>query len=63
MSKTWAERNAETVALHKATLAKEHCLVGHPKLDKLYQLAWDHGHPNGLQEVGFYFGEFAELLK
>lgn len=51
------------IANHKAALAAELGLTDHPKLDALYQLAWEHGHSSGFDEVANYFREFAELLK
>jgi hypothetical protein len=44
-------------------LAAEHGLTGHPKEQKLFDLAWSHGHSYGLAEVASYYEEFAELLK
>lgn len=58
IEKDWKAREA-----HKALLAADEGLTDHPKLDKLYQLAWDHGHASGWGEVESYFHEFAELLK
>lgn len=66
MNMNWAERQAESTRLiteHKAKLAEEHGLVGHPKLDTLYDLAWSHGHASGFDEVRSYFEDFAQLLK
>ena len=36
--------------------------MGHPKADRLFELAWEHGHANGEWEVGIYYQEFMELL-
>lgn len=33
------------------------------QLDKVYGLAWDHGHSSGLAEVGMYFEEFADFAR
>jgi len=66
MTKTFAERIEEgrqAMARHKAECAAEEGLTNHPKLDQLYQLAWDHGHAGGFSEVANYFREFAVLLK
>lgn len=49
-------------AAHKNKLAKEHDLTNNPKLDLLYQKAWEHGHANGFSEVEFWFDDLAELL-
>jgi lipopolysaccharide biosynthesis regulator YciM len=65
-NKTWAERREESnrlVAEHKAKMAAEYGLVDHPKLDAVYQLAWDYGHAAGFGEVESYFSELAKLVK
>lgn len=65
-NKNWAERRAEgarLVADHKAKMAAQHGLVGHPKLDAVYQLAWDYGHASGFGEVESYFDDLAKLVK
>lgn len=36
---------------------------GHPKADKAFALAWDHGHSSGFSEVYNYLQELAELLE
>ncbi len=58
-------RKEEQVAKekHKAELADEHGLTGHPKLDLLYDIAWDMGHAYGFNEVGIHFQQMAKLLK
>lgn len=33
------------------------------QLDKVYGVAWDHGHSAGLEEVGEYFREFADFAR
>ena len=37
-------------------------LVGHPKADVLFELAWEHGHAAGEYEVLNYAEEFSVLL-
>lgn len=66
MGMTYEERRAEgnrLIAEHKAKMATEYELVGHPKLDAVYQLAWDYGHASGFGEVESYFSELAKLVK
>lgn len=48
---------------HKNDLAKKFDLVGHPKLDQLYDLAWEFGHSSGYSEVATYFADISVLLK
>lgn len=35
----------------------------HPKADKAYSLAYEHGHSSGFSEIANYFDEFVELIK
>lgn len=53
---------ARLLAQFKADLEAEYGVVGHPKADKLYALAWEHGHSAGLTEVVHYYEEFVELV-
>ena len=57
------KRQAEERRALKERLLEEHVLTGHPKGDKLFELAWEHGHSAGIHEVEIYFAEFAELVK
>jgi hypothetical protein len=52
----------ESIAEHCAYCAQEFGLVGHPKLDALYKLAYDMGHAYGRGEVEYYFALMAGLL-
>lgn len=59
-------RTEQTRLVHevfKNDLAQEHGLVGHPKLERLFQMAWSMGHAAGLEEVASYFEDLSELLK
>jgi hypothetical protein len=61
-----AAYNAESARLEglfKAALFEEYGVTGHPKADKCYSLAWEHGHSAGFSEVANYFSEFVELIK
>jgi hypothetical protein len=31
--------------------------------DKLWELAWEHGHSSGESEVRYYYGDFADLAE
>ena len=57
------EKEEQKKTEHKQKLAQEHGLVNDPKLDLLYQKAWEHGHANGYSEVEFWFKDLAELLR
>ena len=58
--------NAEVHRLHKqfrADLALQFFGTdGHPKSDRLFELAWSHGHSGGLADVYHYYSEFSDLL-
>lgn len=47
----------------KLDLFKEEGVVGNPKADKCFSIAWDRGHGYGLQDVEAYFSEIVELIK
>lgn len=57
-----ARNNAERQA-HKQKLEEKYGVVGHPKADRLYELAWEHGHSSGYSEVEIYYDDFVELVK
>ena len=57
------EREAELNMLVKSDLEAQHGIVGHPKADKLWSLAWDAGHSAGYSDVITYYEDFVELLK
>jgi len=61
--KKWREEETQKRVDQKAQLAEEHGVVDHPKLDKVYDLAWQHGHSAGFHEVEMYFEEFVELIQ
>lgn len=46
----------------KNDLISEYRLEGHPKADKLFDLAWEKGHSSGWEEVANEFDEMAGLL-
>ena len=57
--------SVETYRLHqlfKQDALKELGLSKHKKADKLFEVAWEEGHSNGLNEVWIYMETFSELL-
>jgi hypothetical protein len=36
---------------------------GHPKAQKLYSLAYEHGHTGGYSDIWSYLNDFADLIK
>ena len=64
--KGWEAYQAESKRLYEAfkkDLAHEYGLTGHPKFERAFAIAWDHGHSSGYSEVAIYFDELVELLK
>ena len=51
--------------IRKADLEREHntVLVSQVRRDKLFDLAWEHGHSNGYEEVTNYYSDFVELVR
>lgn len=37
-------------------------ITDHPKAERLFEIAWDHCHSNGLTEILYYAAELSELL-
>lgn len=59
------EYNAESTKLHqefKNDLFDAFGVTDNPKKDRCFELAWEHGHPSGYEEVYNYFGDFVELI-
>jgi hypothetical protein len=47
----------------KADLFDEHGVTAHPKANRAFDIAWEHGHSSGYSEVANYFDDLADLLK
>jgi hypothetical protein len=47
----------------RADLEQEHGVVGHAKADRLWALAWEHGHSSGYGEVITYYEDFVTLVQ
>lgn len=58
MRVTWTEEQESLYNQFKEDLAVELGLVGHPKWEDLFMLAWDEGHAEGFESVY----EWAERL-
>lgn len=54
---------ARLVVQFQADLEEENGVKGHPKAEKLFDLAWGYGHSSGLNEVMQHYEELVELLK
>jgi hypothetical protein len=46
----------------KEDALKEVGLSNHPKSDKIYQMAWEKGHSEGLQAVYYALQELAKII-
>ena len=57
------EEDTRLNALLRTDLEEEHGLVGHPKADRAWDLAWEHGHSSGYSDIIYYYEDFAELVK
>ena len=44
-------------------LFEDYGVSDNPKRFKCFELAWEHGHSSGLEEVYGYFGDFVELIR
>ena len=59
----YREEETRLMALFYKDAIDDVGLTGHPKADKAYSLAWEHGHASGLYEVHSWLQELAELVK
>lgn len=62
MWSTYREEDRRLKELFKSYLFLELGIQDHPKREKLFELAWDHGHSAGYVEVYGYATDFMELL-
>jgi hypothetical protein len=60
---TYGARTAQLEAQFKQDLFVELGIVGHPKADKLYSIAWEMGHSAGYSEVLSYAWDMVDLIK
>jgi hypothetical protein len=56
------KEDARLHALFKQDLFKDLGIVDHPKKDKIFSLAWQLGHSNGLSEVASYADDIVATL-
>lgn len=61
--KAYREDNVRLADEFKADALEEVGLTGHPKADKCFNLAEEHGHSNGYADVMCYLVDFADLVK
>ena len=60
---TRRDRQAEEQAHYRAEFAAENGLADYPRevADKVWDLAWEHGHASGYTEVGYHYADFAQV--
>ena len=58
----WCQDQRNMVALFKDDVIRENDLLGHPKADKIFDFAWEHGDKN-LRQVCDLMAELAELVE
>lgn len=66
MPKSYHERMADErvhKAEHRAKLEKTYGVVGHPKAERLYELAYEEGHAAGDHEIEYYYSVMVELIQ
>lgn len=57
---------SEDVRIHnefRKSLEEEFGMVGHPKANKLFEIAWREGHSEGYQSIVYWYEELYELVK
>lgn len=57
-----AAQDAEIEAV-KAEFAERYSLPRNAKFDHAWDIAWDHGHSSGMDEVRGFFDELIELIR
>ncbi len=60
--KQYRERQENLNEEFRVDVLEEYGLTEHPKADKVYTMAWDHGHSSGYYEVAQWVSELAELV-
>ena len=58
--------NKEVGRLHdlfRYDLSNEYDVVGHPKFDQCFAIAWEYGHSYGFSEVALHFETLVDLIK
>jgi len=56
------EEEREKVRAFRNNLEASYGVQDHPKANKVWELAWEHGHANGFSEIEHYYHEFVSLI-
>jgi hypothetical protein len=59
----YGANTARLEAQFKQDMFVELGVVGHPKADKLYSIAWEMGHSSGYSEVASHMWDMVDLIK
>lgn len=59
----YREQESRHEATFKVDLFEENGVLGNPKAELAYNMAWDHGHASGLEDVAIWFEKLVELIK
>lgn len=59
----YSEEDDRLHNLFVSTLEKFYEVEDHPKKSRLFSIAWDYGHSNGLEEVVNHYETLVELIK
>jgi hypothetical protein len=58
----YLQEQTRMTAIFRKSIEEEHGVVGHPKADLLWHLAWENGHHAGYWEVINQYETLVELL-
>ena len=61
--KRYSDESAKLYKEFQNDLFEDYGVSDNPKRHKCFDLAWEHGHSSGLEEVYNYFGDFVNLIK
>ena len=60
--KQYSDESAKLYKEFQNDLFEDYGVSDNPKRFKCFDLAWEHGHSSGLEEVYNYFGDFVKLI-
>lgn len=63
LREAWRDEEIFLRNLFKHDCEKEFGILGHDRADKLFEIAWSHGHSSGYSEVFCFYQEFVDLVK
>ncbi len=57
------KRRIEVHAQFRKDIEEEYGTAGHPKAQRLFDIAWDLGHGSGLYEVDLHYNDLVDLIR